>query len=613
MRTLAVALLCARFGAQDDPKKEKGPVSARLEPAFGRVVPVEWKTYILEVSNPNAVEFDIVATVGSDAERINAVRREKMPPRTTKRLFFYLPNRSLSHIAFRVEDAKGRVLTRGERSDEGESVTRHYWGSATTPKIPVLALMERMPVRLPGPHNTAQCRESRVPDRWIGLEGFDAVFMRDFQLDQLLPPQRAALHEWVRRGGRLILYPGTNRDWLASRAVQEFAPVSLGESAEATELPELEAAHGGFSERTPFVLHRILNGTRVVGGDPPVAVEFRRGAGRVVVLAVDLDRAPFDTWRGAEAFRAALVGAPAPEGERPSKRSLPVDVEQVHAWATETVSTLPPFLLLLGLTIAFIVVVGPVNYLVLKRLKMMLLIVVTVPAISAGFLVLIIGAGYVLRGATTVTFDVCMLKAASGDDTAEESHVLSIFSPGARTYDIAWSGTEVGTPHGRDSTYGNRDEGDIVFDQSDRWTLKGYAFSQWQSRAFLGRAARPLDGSVSFSLAGGQLRIVNTTPFAIVRGIVIDPGSALRYGEFGEVAAGRTASFTPRFRHELGDPPAALEGRVLIRWLEAHGHNLGAPVLVCVLDRLPDEIGLDATRAMSSERVCFLQVTGDRR
>ena len=54
------------------------------------------------------------------------------------------------------------------------------------------------------------------------------------------------------------------------------------------------------------------------------------------------------------------------------------------------------------LVVAYLVLVGPVNYFVLRRLDMRALSIVTIPMLSAVFVLLNFAAGYLSRGVNTV-------------------------------------------------------------------------------------------------------------------------------------------------------------------------------------------------------------------
>ncbi len=623
MKLLAAGWMACLLLLQD-PAPLK-PVTVRVDTLFGSGQNNQWHTLILEVVNQTASdqEFQIAVDLGYSDQ---ALRREKFAAKVRKRLFFYLPADSYSNrVVVKVTDSAGReLLSQGQEL----ALSSSGYGSGGPVLVPVL--MDRPPAQFPGGYIAKVVPEELFPDRWIALDGIPTIYIRDYKIDSLLPAQRAALLEWVRRGGLVILYAGSNRDWLTSPAVKEIAPVMLGESEELESLPEMEGKFGRFRERTKFARHKFLNGEPLpefLGG----AVQFRVGSGRVIVVPFDLERAPFDSWPGTQSLRLSLGVGTARADPRSDHESnvtplLSRDPSLIHRAATVNVNRLPPFMLLLVLTLTYLVAVGPVNFLVLRRLRMTVRLVFTIPAISAIFLGVVVISGYVLRGTSTVTFDICVMDAGKGSAFAFERHYLSIFSPAPRNYDIVFGEGETGLPQEVDLSdeyrysYGRRGyrhdsyaSGGVVYDQTDRWTLRGVAFQQWQTRAFVGDAVRPIGGGVKFTL-GTDLEVTNQTPYTIRRGWAIEKEAVFQAVPFGEVPPGATRKFPvnpdpdAHRRYDWMDADS-LEERLVGGWLfgAARARSYRA-FLLCVLDRLPDEIAVDAYRSSQSERLCLLQV-----
>ena len=622
MKVLAAGWLACLLVFQD-PSPGNSPVSVRIESLFGAGQSNTWATLILEVTNKTSSdqEFHIYVDIGW-ADR--ALRREKFAPKVRKRLFFYLPTGSYSsRINVNIQDPSGRELLAQDLDMALGGYSSYSSYNSPTRLLP--ALMDRLPVQLPANCVAKQIPEDLFPDRWIGLAGTSTLLIRDYRLESLLPAQRAALLEWVKRGGEVILYAGSNRDWLTSAAVQELAPVMLGESQEVRAIPALENAYGPFRERAPFACHKILNGEPL--GEPFTGVaKFRNGMGQVIVVPFDLERAPFDSWPGTADLRLGLmIGSRRGDSEgRGLSVGMPPlcrDGARIFQAATAKVNRLPPFLLLLGLTLVYLVVVGPVNFLVLRRLRMTVRLVFTIPAISAVFLGIVVASGYFLRGTSTVTYDVCMLETRERSGLAFEHHHLSLFAPTPRSYDIAFGDGETGLPEEGDPddyrryrrSYERSMNRGVVFDQTDRWTLKGVALQQWQARAFVGEAVRPIGGGVSFKFGDG-IEVTNRTPYTIRKGWAIEKYPAWGAAPFGEVPPGETRKFPitsmgrPIPRSDWQDLDDLEERLVAVWMLTAFHQQPFRPFLLCALDRLPDEITISAARSSQSERLCFLQV-----
>lgn len=609
-----LAALTALLLLQQAPQDTR--LGLRVEAAFGRTLDVGWGTFRVTVTNDSAAERDLVVRLRPLGGSGGAERREKFAPRTSKRLFMYLNTEEIGQkLHAQIAEASGKVLFEQELERNWD-----VYSSGSDPTV--LAIQDLLPPGCDPSGSWFRCPEADVPDRWIGFNGFKALYLRGTRLEALRPAQLQALVDWIRVGGNAILNPGTNPDWLKSEAAQTLAPVALGEATEVSGPPPglaLPHAAGFGSER--YLLHRLRNGEPILSDPKGVsAVVFRQGLGRVVVLGFDLDQKPFSTYPNLHALRSQILASVPSQAPGRGPR-VADDWAEIANVSASLVNTLPPTLLLVVLAFSFIVVVGPVNFLVLRRLKAPLLMVVTVPALSVLFLGIVVGAGYLVRGISTVTHDLCLLEASEGASAARQVRMLGVSSPSARTYDLGWPAEEAGAAsleieHRSRHYRGARDEQDAALvDQTEGWALKGVPFSQWQFRVFYSQGSRDLGGGVSFSVAeGGEVRIENGSTHAFRKGVIVSVSQfgQTRYYPFGPVAAGATARIpaVSRTKSEGCLGAGSVEDRLLETWLRRPGHRFAGEFdfLLAVLDRGPAEVTLDASRSSSSERLAILQV-----
>jgi hypothetical protein len=340
-----------------------------------------------------------------------------------------------------------------------------------------------------------------------------------------------------------------------------------------------------------------------------------RGHGRVIVVPFDLEIPPFDRWTGKGAFLETITrwrrapGLPRFEAER---------LDAVAALPGR-LNALPPFALLMALVTVFIVLVGPANFLILRKAGRPQLLLLTIPAVSAAFVLVVVITGYILRGASTVGHEVVLLEAVNGDALARQTRVMSLFSPASRTYRLECPDGETLLPLEydaaiRESGYrlGQLNDLPLKLDQGHGWAVSDCPFAQWQARPFVGRSVRSMGRGVRVDVEGAKLTIANGSPWRIVRGFVVDGHAAgLRFIEFGELAAGATREFA--VSTEPGSswrpPLSPLQERVMKGWLaELGGRRLIGRVTLCELDGAAAPLKLDATLAGKSERTCLLQI-----
>jgi hypothetical protein len=180
-----------------------------------------------------------------------------------------------------------------------------------------------------------------LPKEWVGYEGADLVvlptanaeFVDRFLLDSFgqFPAgfnlEDTVLPDWVRRGGRLVIFVGANTAPLTKAlGLHHMFPVSLRagapsrtvaqlpvywaarETSQTTTLNTVLRQPGGFPvanlQLRPGSPGRVVSPPpiRQTEGFEPVAVQVPYGLGKVTVIGFDLDRPPFTAYAGRADF-----------------------------------------------------------------------------------------------------------------------------------------------------------------------------------------------------------------------------------------------------------------------------------------------------------------------
>jgi len=368
-------------------------------------------------------------------------------------------------------------------------------------------------------------------DTWIGYEGFDAILWVDPDPSALPDQARLdALLEWALHGGRLLvaLTPGARIP--AGSALARALPVeSLGHDD--LDARVVLSALAGSSEgvrpgRLPVARCGAPRGT-VVKGLPdgrPLIVSGSHGLGTVVSLAFDprllagADAAP----RGA--LLRLLLGAAGDAGTGGEEGWAGGSLDRLTSHLRQRFVRTPPLgLLILGLAL-YVLAIGPVDYLVLKRRNRLRRTVVTFPLIVVGFTVAAYAASFLLFGAAGGQARVAVLDFATSPardaDVVRGLDLLGTYSPVGRTLEVpveAPRGFVAGpwlSPHGAAYDEGGEIEGRVVHAPDGRPT----AFVDVPLRAFRAVQTR-FSGEVAASLEAGftdredrtRLRVVNRT------------------------------------------------------------------------------------------------------
>lgn len=310
----------------------------------------------------------------------------------------------------------------------------------------------------PGPNGAAPAIISLgvedLPERIEGWATLDRLIWQDVDSNTLTTAQLAALRGWIAGGGRLIIAGGTAGigtlsgfpdDLLPYRptATVDIAPESIAGlagplPADAADLPALAGAPGR---------GRAL----ATSGDRVAAGELDYGSGRVTVLGFD----PTTSWLAASKNVESMWRRFLPNRVGGGPVITSDDSQIVNAVGQMASLALPPIGGLIAMLAGYIVLIGPLNYLVLKRLDRRELAWITMPVLIVVFAVSAYGFGTALRGNDLIVNEVAIVRGAPGAAEGTAQVYLGIFSPSRATYQVQVpGGALLATPISGDFTVG---------------------------------------------------------------------------------------------------------------------------------------------------------------
>ncbi|MCS6888625.1 MAG: hypothetical protein NZQ09_10480 [Chloroflexus sp.] len=273
-----------------------------------------------------------------------------------------------------------------------------------------------------------------IPPEGLGLSPFDALIMTDVAANELAPVQRSALQAWVLRGGTLIVNGDTGISRTLGLLPAELAPVTPGDLLPALKdppiLPLALSPRNQNRDVYPLTLPLLTSPT-------PLAFSQRYGEGHVTVLAFDLGAPELVNWPGWRELWQTILPPPAfiPSGMGFGAKLYAAFVEENLASALTSLPALDlPSINLLALLLGcYLIVVGPVTYLVLRRLDRLALGWVVVPVITVIFAAVAYGVGFNLRGGDVIVSQISLIDAIE-PELARERDFIGIFSPDRSTY-----------------------------------------------------------------------------------------------------------------------------------------------------------------------------------
>lgn len=279
---------------------------------------------------------------------------------------------------------------------------------------------------------------SDLPERLEAWSALDRLIWQDVDTNTLTGPQVAALRGWLALGGRLIVVGGTSGPGVLSGfpdAVLPYRPSTTVDVA-----PEsIEALLGQLPATAtdiPALTGELVSGRALAtSGDAVVAADMAYGSGAVTVIGFDPTVGWIRESNSAAALWRSLV--PARSGTVAGSSD---DSQIVGAVSELPVLALPPIGGLLLLLLGYIVLIGPINYLVLRKLDRREWAWITMPALIAVFAVGAYGFGSALRGSDVIVNEVAIVRGAPDATEGSAQVYLGVFSPARGTYQVAVAG-----------------------------------------------------------------------------------------------------------------------------------------------------------------------------
>ncbi|OLD81219.1 MAG: hypothetical protein AUI33_01200 [Ignavibacteria bacterium 13_1_40CM_2_61_4] len=293
-----------------------------------------------------------------------------------------------------------------------------------------------------------------VADSAIALRAFDILAIDDFATDGLTARQRAAIADFVEAGGNLLL--GTGAAWHKTLA---GLPASIL-PVEPRATLNVHAARAVGGRNIEVAIADGVNGRAWVSeGAVPLIVDRGVGAGVVTLATFDWNQDPIAGWSGTKdllrqvlaraVFGAGSSGANYPNGiafggPSPAFGSQPSIASKSNALAPVLGNlpglNLPSLQLTAGLVLLYVLLVGPVNYLVLGAMRRRALAWITVPLIAVIAATGAYGAGVLTKGRSVQINQVAILHLQPGWDHAYQETYTGVIPPSRGDYQARIAG-----------------------------------------------------------------------------------------------------------------------------------------------------------------------------
>lgn len=283
-----------------------------------------------------------------------------------------------------------------------------------------------------------------LPPRVEAWAAIDRLVWQDVDAATLTKAQAEALRLWVGAGGRLTILGGTTGTGtvsgfdLADDPILPFAPNHTIDVAPA-DLVGLVGQLPADAAITPALAGTLRSGTVLAqSGNEVIAAETSYGRGLVTLIGFN----PATNWLADASTASALWRRLLPQTSSPALNPLAIadDFQIVYALQNLPSIDLPPIDQLFVLLLAYIALIGPVNYLILRRLDKREWAWITIPALVVVFAAVTFGLGASLKGSDVIVNEVGVVRAAQGSQVGIGQVYIGIYSPSRRNFQVSIPG-----------------------------------------------------------------------------------------------------------------------------------------------------------------------------
>jgi len=350
-------------------------------------------------------------------------------------------------------------------AEEQSAITGQSWGSSTPPQTTL-----RYPPSVPVMTWT---RPGNLPDHSEGYQNVDGLVLNTRRFYELSEEQRTALSEWVISGGSVIVWLGDDPARYQGSFLTSEVDASGGTGVSAITQPPVRRTLPSLTNQPGFTENRSVLGNFPVTYTPqasarvllaeddiPVLQHLRYGGGDILLSGLDLAALKLTSPAGLPDYFRFMMGYLMSVDDRPAplvkadsfnpgygrpltganpfvERSLfRLNYDMDNILQSDNLSSLPPLNAIAFFLLAYIVIVGPLNYFFLLKLRHREWLWYTIPVVVACFIIFTYSWALNTKGARLMLTRVNLVDVYPEQNLSWESSYFGIYSPAARRYDI---------------------------------------------------------------------------------------------------------------------------------------------------------------------------------
>lgn len=418
------------------------------------------------------------------------------------------------------------------------------------------------------------------PEKSEVMDSFSHIIINQFDTSLLSKNQLATLENWVNTGGVLMLGTGLNWQKVYHGLPDSLKPFAITDTVDVSCDTDLNA----FTERNASGLTlRLARGdlgfeyipvsesegykpgepvrwfdNDIVAGNAknPLALKYRKGMGNVLVFTFDPAAEPFVSWTGKNTFFENALKFIDSNIQRVYEQGSGFYQRQQYSTsnlqylATEVPDDKKvPFLAMFITLGIYVLLAGPVLYIILKEKDKRDLAWICIPALSVLFLVGMYVLGFKSRYHSAITNTVSLLQVSEGGDQAVVTSTIGVFNDRRGLLKLQYdtnNGMKMPFLQGNDGYYryyGDDVEGSVIgkYTMGDPAVFEQYDVMLWTPMLLNAEKTVPFGADLlkDIYLKDSTLlgRIANTTPYDLLDvAILVGPNII----PVGDILAGET-------------------------------------------------------------------------
>ncbi len=275
-----------------------------------------------------------------------------------------------------------------------------------------------------------------LTDNAQAMMTLDSLFLHDVTTADLHQTQIDTLRLWVLLGGQLVVSGGINAGQTAS-GLTDMMPVTVGNLTNEVSLASLKEVFVDSQPIADLPNEVTVSEVQLRSSGKPLdsaALLTSRTLGNGQVIFSAFDFQSLRVWTDEPKLWANVLWSNAwfdPSLKHGWHQNLLSDIIQLD------VLNLPSLWVLILFILGYILSVGPINFLILRRLKRVELAWVTIPVLVIIFIIGTYGSSFFVRGFIPKMVHVSIVQGGEGEQLGQVTTHLGLFSPNRHTYNLS--------------------------------------------------------------------------------------------------------------------------------------------------------------------------------